>query len=1113
MGGAGCTWTETSTVYNSSTQSHETVSTTQTRHAGSPGATGPSGWSGRDGLRGRDGMAGAIHYIVSKAQSSTLQPRILTVYHSLYNLRLQNVHFSGMGSGIIEPGQVITLHDFFVDNNGGMESPPHVEITFDPTSPGHSCFQLLIPSFHTNTSIPTGSLTTLITTSIDQCLQFKILDHTACIVQDNRLLLIDTYFSLQANLYRTGYIFPLFSSLIPSYPMRIEYPIELSMIAGNRSGLFNSKILWSVAITNKSSYPLGNHNLIGDNSKNRIVQLRIDLVSNEKTSMAITTENFLFHVLSPDQQSYHIYPLTMQQPVVINVSSIGPLQQAIFQGFFTLADQTIPLYASLNLQFSLFLGDIADPMNYPKAVCIQREFYSVQMTEVRKYQPYSTDMILVINSDNTREEILYWIEIIQALGHSVNVWNVSLYNGISYDQPSYSLMRHCPDCTVIFLNNPFVVPNSSEAHQTFSSLNYLDPAEIFEAARRYGLRTYLVNAGGKHNTASYRADGDGSDLLQQLFQRSIPLRPSPFAGSINPPVSPAGTASTSRSSTAAGTTEDDTTIGEDEDETSTPTSIQETEEVKEIVHAEAARGSMSLHAITALGDVPVADNQDPANAKKKSKSKWFSKKISMTTNEQGQEIFDGRSDFLKSLLKRDRLRYLRDEKLLPNHPTAYQYILLKYYHVFTIPKEHKFHDRASEFLDMLTNYRPDRAYFIKKNYSGAKKTKGTIFKRYDCGDIEVRRGLDHTYAMIASRGKIDKLTIEGSELDLLSQQRQIDMFVVLKLFPLHKKFTMLSQLLNQQLHSPTKPKYQVMTDNGDGSSTFTEEPVLPVSEQQLLDVIISDIMDELDVHFSHINKIRLPWETYNSKVIAKDIFTSLTALSTFATQSPTLSERTVPLAEEENVSMKRKGELVQQILIRVGLINRLYYKTNFIGNALTPQLLELLVELYAINCHFSTKKNSRDTTGAKKILNKLIDEEYQRIKTEYFPERVNDKEKKVSVDEVMALYQDPFKFQFRSRHMHVYFNHWVAYNRQALVDNYIIAHNEYKNNPSTLSHLKSSLDDLFMDGPVLAERLALNTGSIRYHQKPPMPDMSYLATSDRKPVILTDPQPSVWQIL
>lgn len=78
------------------------------------------------------------------------------------------------------------------------------------------------------------------------------------------------------------------------------------------------------------------------------------------------------------------------------------------------------------------------------------------------------------------------------------VWNVSLFNGFSYSHNKYSLFDAAfKNGLVVFLNTPFEVDDDKPHYAekaSFLPLQYLNPCDIFEAARYHGIRTYVINS-------------------------------------------------------------------------------------------------------------------------------------------------------------------------------------------------------------------------------------------------------------------------------------------------------------------------------------------------------------------------------------------------------------------------------------------------------------------------------------------------------------------------------------------------------------------------------------------------------------------------------------------
>jgi hypothetical protein len=64
---------------------------------------------------------------------------------------------------------------------------------------------------------------------------------------------------------------------------------------------------------------------------------------------------------------------------------------------------------------------------------VQQETHTIQVGEPKKESLNNTDMILVINNEVTHKEVTYWVGLIEQLGFTAAIWNVSLYKGVSFD--------------------------------------------------------------------------------------------------------------------------------------------------------------------------------------------------------------------------------------------------------------------------------------------------------------------------------------------------------------------------------------------------------------------------------------------------------------------------------------------------------------------------------------------------------------------------------------------------------------------------------------------------------------------------------------------------------
>ena len=79
----------------------------------------------------------------------------------------------------------------------------------------------------------------------------------------------------------------------------------------------------------------------------------------------------------------------------------------------------------------------------------------------------------------------------------LNVWNVSLYYGLSYSYPSFNALETLKTGMVVILNTPFHRDDAQRYMdgESFYAVDYLNKAtELFESAQYYRIRTYIVNA-------------------------------------------------------------------------------------------------------------------------------------------------------------------------------------------------------------------------------------------------------------------------------------------------------------------------------------------------------------------------------------------------------------------------------------------------------------------------------------------------------------------------------------------------------------------------------------------------------------------------------------------
>lgn len=305
--------------------------------------------------------------------------------------------------------------------------------------------------------------------------------------------------------------------------------------------------------------------------------------------------------------------------------------------------------------------------------------------------------MLIVSGTTTAIEVENWRKAFKNIGYTMCVFNVSLYHGASYKFPAFDICAQLPGRLVVILNNPFYRDDVISLLNTpFYPLDYLEQAEMFEAARRHNVRTYVVN----YASAAAPVSAHHKDFLKYV----IPM------ASFNP-------------------------------------------------------------------------DKEAFNA----------------------ASFDGRTEMYSHLREAG---VGRDEML----PESYQYCRIKLFRMLFAPKEQDFDNRMQALADRLASTRPDRTYFAAKAYEPAVKgssAKALLFKRYDCGHVEVRRGLDTTYAVLAST----VVRRNQTTLPLVNE------FVLLKLLPLRSKLNLFTSLSPQE-HAHYQVSLAIISDIADEQNVF-----------------------------------------------------------------------------------------------------------------------------------------------------------------------------------------------------------------------------------------------------------------------------------------------------
>lgn len=598
---------------------------------------------GRDGQPGQDGQPGNL--LISVVNTATGE---VEEFPSIYKLQLTKVSPFHSISGIIEPGQTVRMMSYRITNNGGMPTPL-VELIVGMQ--GNS-YILLEDKRHTwslrEKVYPNNSL------DVEEPLPFKIATGLKPALLTETLY-IPTELKMWAKFPRTNVEFADFQR--DKIPISVMNPLEVSLVAGARATVFDWQVPVTITVRNKTRIGFGSAAAYA-----RRVRVTIEL-GNEGG------EGHMWHT-NGNGLGTAMNAFSLGGAVQYDLDYIAPQSEFVLAGTIALSPSSAKLYDQITLKYSLALGDVENPLAEAEMEVIQTKSHTLQVGEY--CQPIAdSDCMLIVSGTTTLEEVEGWRAAFKKIGFTLCVFNVSLYHGASYKFPSFNICSELAGRIVVILNSPFYRDDDTELlNKVFYPLDYLEQSEMFEAARRHGVRTYIVNY-------------------------STPAAPSTH-------------------------------------------------------HANYQRYFLPMAA------------------------------YGLDAAERDKEAFDGRNILAEAVQEQEATR---EERL----PENYEYVRVKLFRALFKPKETDFDNRMTALAERLQKIRPDRTYYLAKAYQSAVKgatAKGLLFKRYDCGHIEVRRGLDTTYACMASTS-----VRRGQAPHTVTNE-----FVLLKLLPFSKKLELFTGL-------------------------------------------------------------------------------------------------------------------------------------------------------------------------------------------------------------------------------------------------------------------------------------------------------------------------------
>ncbi len=464
-GGASHSWTEYTYSYdrdgNQQTHSHP-----RTNPGGHDGASGANGANGNRGQNGQDGQSSFVEITVFNDTTGIPQ-----VYNDIYRLKLVKFDPIFSDDGIIEPGESLSIHNLEVWNEGGMPTP---------------IFQSIIVGVNGNQMVAcTTQQHGLINQSIKSTDKYQLKTAIPFSIRHFPKPTVGEIFcqkapiSMYAYTERIARYFNDFHRKKETYDVR--YPVELSISFGGRTVIKGSKTPVAIKVRNISTKALGLESESG-----RALTVKLDLFRHENLSMRGEELTFISNELDSPQYS-------LGAPIQFHITHL-PAQSEVTMGGVLFADMSHLLpYSHIPLRWSLQLEKINSPA--VDASVIQEESVKIQVAERYQSTTEPSDILLVVNSQTSPEEISGWQTLANSLGMVLDKWNVSLYQGVSYNYDQYNFRRRMEGKVVVFLNTPFYRDDNPRYFESpFYAAQYLEQHELFEAARRANVSTYILNA-------------------------------------------------------------------------------------------------------------------------------------------------------------------------------------------------------------------------------------------------------------------------------------------------------------------------------------------------------------------------------------------------------------------------------------------------------------------------------------------------------------------------------------------------------------------------------------------------------------------------------------------
>jgi hypothetical protein len=821
---------------------------------GSPGTNGRSGNDGSTGLDGLNGRGGKVTYYIVPEKGGNVEE-----FAKMFDLRLFSYADFVSNTGIIEPGQQLVVRKITLSNAANMTTPKNrIDITLQPSN-----------MIETNDKDNIVMLSEIIkqneTLTLSENIQFYFKIAKITIPEVGIVFQTDATIRLTATVCRLKKILPSFDPIPKT--IKIRYPLELSTCCGALCLSEGKRVPFTIKVRNVSLVALGSSSL-----NPRRIRIEISVPFGDYSLL-----NPYYHIEQDNKAKDVVFSL--ENPVVCDIQYLGAGEEYTLCG--TLSIQNLPserAYERFPLEVTLLLGDIDNPMALSTMVTIQKELFSLQLAEPLRLPMLPNDLLLVCNHKTTKEEVAHWDSIANDLQLSLNIWNISLYYGFSYFYSPVSVIESMKNGLVVFLNIPCHRDDDIKYFtETFYPLDNLAQCEIFEAARRYGIRTYIINQnksaqhafpvmfpyintpyvsltrkstiqrmidnpnieigravkpGGKNTNIRIpkatdsnattpsappsilikKEDGDASTTVTDGKSPASSDITSPSADIPIPSSTETRERSNSNDSIASGTSYVSVRPAVSECGSAPDDTVAFSPEKQPSVEPiPLASGMMSPTASAPPLPDSVGKSLPPKEPQHQpgpiSPSFLSSPKEEKDDDDECEKIMQliGKNEIdIKTINELEFISrsffyvYLtwlknggREEHLTPYH----QWISIRQTRLFTVPDQNALDKRLRTFVSRLQDTCPLRQYFFFSHFKPSKiENSGTFFSRYIVGDIELRRGLDISYGMIACKNRLENAPL------LIDSDR----VTLIKLLPFSRKLELFSDLIPSEefsLHS------------------------------------------------------------------------------------------------------------------------------------------------------------------------------------------------------------------------------------------------------------------------------------------------------------------------